>query len=106
MNGGVRVRVLPHTAPAAEVLAADVAVTVATPEPPAGLPGGRDVANLAHLPANSATIRTLVEQSRLTIGLPDTSELDWDRASTPPTGANATTTAMPATNMAAHELSR
>ncbi|HEY3593993.1 MAG TPA: hypothetical protein VGL13_08965, partial [Polyangiaceae bacterium] len=29
-------------------------------------------------PANSATIRTLLEQSKLTIGLPDIPELEWD----------------------------
>lgn len=31
-------------------------------------------------PPTSATIRTLVERSRLTIGLPDASHLDWDAA--------------------------
>jgi hypothetical protein len=31
-------------------------------------------------PATSATIRTLLEQSKLTIGLPDIPELDWDGA--------------------------
>ncbi|MCP4642239.1 MAG: glycosyl hydrolase family 5 [bacterium] len=32
-------------------------------------------------PRNSVALRTLVEQNRLTIGLPDVSELDWDRPS-------------------------
>ena len=31
-------------------------------------------------PRNMASLRTLVEQSKLTIGLPDTGELDWDAA--------------------------
>jgi hypothetical protein len=30
-------------------------------------------------PKNMAALRTLVEQSKVTIGLPDTEELDWDR---------------------------
>jgi len=37
-------------------------------------------------PSNCATIRTLVEQSRLTIGLPDIGELDWDRKTAPAAG--------------------
>jgi len=38
-------------------------------------------------PASSATIRTAVEQSRLTIGLPATPELPWLRPTAPPEGA-------------------
>jgi len=34
-------------------------------------------------PANCATIRTLAEQSKLTLGLPDLKELDWDRPTRP-----------------------
>jgi len=30
-------------------------------------------------PKNMASLRTLVEQSKITIGLPDTKELDWDK---------------------------
>jgi aryl-phospho-beta-D-glucosidase BglC (GH1 family) len=43
-------------------------------------------------PATSATIRTLLEQSKLTIGLPDIPELDWDGAiAKKPAGATAIT---------------
>ena len=35
--------------------------------------------NAGH-PKNMATLRTLVEQSKVTIGLPDVDELDWDEA--------------------------
>jgi hypothetical protein len=38
-------------------------------------------------PTTSAAIRTLAERSKLTIGLPDVPELDWDRATQPPAGA-------------------
>lgn len=38
-------------------------------------------------PASSAAIRTIAEQHRLTIGLPDVPELDWDRATPPDAGA-------------------
>lgn len=38
-------------------------------------------------PASSATIRTLVEQSRLTIGLPETRALPWLKPTSPPEGA-------------------
>lgn len=41
----------------------------------------------ASTPENSATIRTLVEQSRLTIGLPETKELPWLKPTSPPQGA-------------------
>jgi hypothetical protein len=34
-------------------------------------------------PRTSAAVRTLVEQSKLTLGLPDIPELDWDRATAP-----------------------
>lgn len=34
--------------------------------------------NSSH-PKNMASLRTLVEQSKVTIGLPDTKELDWDK---------------------------
>ncbi|HJN14432.1 MAG TPA: glycosyl hydrolase family 5, partial [Armatimonadota bacterium] len=37
-------------------------------------------------PTKSAAIRTLAEQSKLTIGLPDVPELDWDEASQPNAG--------------------
>lgn len=36
--------------------------------------------------ATSTAIRTLAEKSRLTIGLPDIPELEWDTASSPPAG--------------------
>ncbi len=35
-------------------------------------------------PKNMASLRTLVEQSKVTIGLPDTKELDWDRKTNAP----------------------
>jgi hypothetical protein len=38
-------------------------------------------------PKTSAAIRTLTEQSRLLIGLPDIAELSWDRATIKPAGA-------------------
>lgn len=38
-------------------------------------------------PETSATIRTLVEQSRLTIGLPEVKELPWLKPTKPPEGA-------------------
>lgn len=38
-------------------------------------------------PTTSATIRTLVEQSRLTIGLPETKALTWLKPTRPPEGA-------------------
>jgi hypothetical protein len=42
-------------------------------------------------PQNAAAIRTLAEQSRLVIGLPDIKELDWDRQSAVPAGAKIVT---------------
>ncbi len=36
-----------------------------------------------HLPQNMASLRTLVEQSKVTIGLPDVPELNWDHATDP-----------------------
>ena len=42
-------------------------------------------------PQNAAAIRTLAEQSRLVIGLPDIKELDWDRQSAVPAGAKVVT---------------
>ncbi len=42
-------------------------------------------------PANSAALRTAVEQRRLTIGLPDIPELEWDRATPAPDGATVIT---------------
>ena len=38
-------------------------------------------------PRNVAALRTLVEQSRIAIGLPDVKELDWDAEVKPPAGA-------------------
>lgn len=43
--------------------------------------------------ATSQTVRTLVEQSRITIGLPDIPELDWDRATAPGPSATIVTDA-------------
>lgn len=40
-------------------------------------------------PKNLPALRTLVEQSRVSIGLPDVKELDWDRAAAPGPGAKA-----------------
>jgi hypothetical protein len=42
-------------------------------------------------PASAATLRTLVEQSRLTIGLPEVAELPWLEATKPPPGATIVT---------------
>lgn len=42
-------------------------------------------------PAKSAALRTLVEQSRLTLGLPDIKELDWDRPTQPAPGVKVVT---------------
>ncbi|NQU24070.1 MAG: cellulase family glycosylhydrolase [Candidatus Nealsonbacteria bacterium] len=42
-------------------------------------------------PKNLAALRTLVEQSRVTIGLPDVKELDWDAAAAPPEGVKLVT---------------
>lgn len=38
-------------------------------------------------PGNAAAVRTLAEQHGLTIGLPDIDELDWDKATIAPAGA-------------------
>ncbi len=38
-------------------------------------------------PETSATIRTLAEQSRLTVGIPEVKELPWLKPTTPPEGA-------------------
>jgi hypothetical protein len=46
----------------------------------------QDLYYAATSPDTSATLRTLVEQSRLTIGLPDVPELDWDAALSPRDG--------------------
>ncbi len=43
--------------------------------------------NRALTPVTSATIRTLVEQSRLTIGIPAVKELPWLKPTQPPEGA-------------------
>jgi hypothetical protein len=43
-------------------------------------------------PANSATIRTLLEQSKLTIGLPDIPELGWDTGLSGKAGGAVVTT--------------
>ncbi|MGB2820586.1 MAG: glycosyl hydrolase family 5, partial [Phycisphaerae bacterium] len=40
-------------------------------------------------PRNMATVRTLAEQSKVTFGLPDVKELDWDAETKPPAGAVA-----------------
>ncbi|HUS90635.1 MAG TPA: glycosyl hydrolase family 5 [Phycisphaerae bacterium] len=40
-------------------------------------------------PRSLAALRTLLEQSKVTIGLPDTPELDWDAESKPPAGVKA-----------------
>jgi hypothetical protein len=42
-------------------------------------------------PKTSATIRTLTEQSRLTIGMPSVKELPWLKATQPPTGVSVVT---------------
>lgn len=42
-------------------------------------------------PYGSATLRTLVEMSRLTMGLPDIPELDWDSETQPDPGAEVIT---------------
>jgi len=42
-------------------------------------------------PRNMATVRTLAEQSRVTFGLPDVKELDWDAASKPAAGVTVVT---------------
>ena len=42
-------------------------------------------------PTNSATLRSLAERSKLTIGLPDIEELDWDAASDPGEGVQVIT---------------
>ncbi len=42
-------------------------------------------------PRNLAALRTLVEQSKLTLGLPDVEELDWDKATVPEQGVERVT---------------
>jgi hypothetical protein len=42
-------------------------------------------------PAKSATIRTLIEQHRFTLGLPDIPELEWDEATKLPPGVKVVT---------------
>ncbi len=42
-------------------------------------------------PRNLAALRTLVEQSKVVLGLPDVPELDWDAASDPPPGVRRIT---------------
>lgn len=42
-------------------------------------------------PRNVAALRTLVEQSKVTLGLPDVPELDWDAASAPPASVRRVT---------------